>query len=367
MAKAVKKISIKGFKSIKEIVNLELNNLNILIGSNGVGKSNLICFFKILRALIDDNLNSYINQIGGASDLLFNGRKFTTEIEFELLFDIYGYKFKLVPTAKDGVSLEQEARYDKSNNLWLELGDSANGSSLMVDKAQQQSQDDYKSQKIYDAIKSWQIYHFHDTSATAAMRHYAIIQDNQYLRTDAANIGAFLLHIKSQYQDEYQKIINAIRLVIPFFDDFILKIRKSGMKEDVNLSWKQKGSDFPMQPYHLSDGSIRFICLATALLQPNLPTTIIIDEPELGLHPGAIIVLAELIQQASQKTQIIVATQSVTFLDQFSVNDILVVNRQDGASTFERLQEQDYKHWLKEYSLGELWQKNIIAGALSND
>jgi predicted ATPase len=149
---------------------------------------------------------------------------------------------------------------------------------------------------------------------------------------------------------------------MPFFDDFLLDVAEFGEKQKINLSWKQKGSDYPMQPYHLSDGSLRFICLSTALLQPNPPSTIIIDEPELGLHPAAISILAELIQNASKRTQVIVATQSPALIDNFMVEDIIVVNRKDGASTFERLEEKDFNIWLETYSVGELWSKNVISG-----
>jgi energy-coupling factor transporter ATP-binding protein EcfA2 len=147
-----------------------------------------------------------------------------------------------------------------------------------------------------------------------------------------------------------------------FFDDFDLKEKKFGQETKVRLSWRQKGSDYPMQPYHLSDGSIRFICLATALLQPVLPSTIIIDEPELGLHPAAISILAELIQDAAKRTQVIIATQSPALIDQFALEDIVVVNREEGASTFTRLNERDFSTWLEEYTVGELWRKNVITG-----
>jgi len=232
----------------------------------------------------------------------------------------------------------------------------------MVAEVQQQKPDARFSQPVYDSIRSWQIYHFHDTSATAAMRGYEIVQDNAILRADAANIGPFLLKLKQDHKDAYTSIIGAIKLVTPFFDDFVLEPRKSGEKEEVNISWFQQGSDYPMQPYHLSDGSIRFICLATALLQPKPPTTIIIDEPELGLHPAAIVILAELIQSATSRTQVIVATQSPALIDQFEIDDIIVVKRKDGASTFERLEEKDFSQWLEDYSVGELWAKNVISG-----
>ena len=117
-----------------------------------------------------------------------------------------------------------------------------------------------------------------------------------------------------------------------------------------------------MQPYHFSDGSIRFICLATALMQPNPPTTIVIDEPELGLHPEAIHVLAELITLAAKQTQVIIATQSPLLLDNFAIDDIIVAKRKDGATIFERLKEEDYNVWLEDYSVGKLWTHDIIHG-----
>lgn len=363
MGTSLDKLTIQGFKSIQELKDFELTNLNVIVGANGAGKSNLIAFFKMLRSLIDGNLNRYVRDSGGAGDLLFNGRKHTESMYFKTRFGTRGYRFTLVPTPSDKCAIEDEARYYAGGHSgWWSLGDSDDGKSKMVAEVLDKTSDAKYSRPVFDAITSWQIYHFHDTSGTASMRHYEIVQDNKVLREDASNIAPFLLKLKNDFQADYKAILNAIRLVTPFFDDFILEPRKSGDKEDVNISWYQKGSDYPMQPYHLSDGSIRFICLATALLQPNPPSTIIIDEPELGLHPAAIVILGELIQQAAQRTQVIIATQSPALIDQFAIENIVVVNRKDGASTFERLNENDFSQWLESYSVGELWTKNVIAG-----
>lgn len=357
------KLTINGSKSIHELKDFELKNLNVIVGANGAGKSNLLSFFRMLRALIDGNLNRFVRDSGGAGNMLFNGRKATQKMYFETHFGMRGYRFTLVPTPADTFAIEDEARfYDGISSGWWNLGDSNDGSSRLVAEIQSNHRDAKYSQPVYDAISSWQIYHFHDTSSTSGMRNYEIVQDDKLLRTDAANIAPFLLKLRNSHTDEYKAIVNAVRLVTPFFDDFILEPRQSGAREELNLSWLQKGSDYPMQPYHLSDGSIRFICLAAALLQPMPPATIIIDEPELGLHPAAIVILAELIQQAALRTQVIVATQSPALIDQFAIEDIVVVNRKDGASTFERLNEQDYSQWLESYSVGELWTKNVIAG-----
>lgn len=360
---ALDRLTIRGFKSIEALEQLELKRLNVIVGANGAGKSNLIAFFRMLRALMDGNLNRFVRDSGGAGNLLFNGRKATASMFFETHFGSRGYRFTLVPTPSNECAIESEARYYFGGSSgWWTLGDSNDGKSKMVAEVLENKADAPFSRPVYEAISSWQVYHFHDTSQTAGMRNYEIVQDNKVLRMDAANIGAFLLKLRDQHGDDYRAIVDAVRLVTPFFDDFTLEPRTSGAREEVNLSWLQKGSDYPMQPYHLSDGSIRFICLATALLQPNPPSTIIIDEPELGLHPAAIVILAELIQQAAQRTQVIVATQSPALLDQFAIEDIVVANRKGGASTFERLNEQDYAHWLDNYSVGELWTKNVIAG-----
>lgn len=216
-------------------------------------------------------------------------------------------------------------------------------------------------------LTDWKVYHFHDTTGFAPMRRSEIVEDNQYLRSDAANIAPFLLRLRNHtvYKRFYDEIVSAVRLVAPFFDDFRLDIIQHGEAEKVKLSWQQRGSDFPMQPYHLSDGSIRFICLVTALLQPNPPAMIMIDEPELGLHPEAIAILAELIEDATTRTQVIIATQSPVLINYFSIDDIIIVNRKAEQSNFERLQEQDFKVWLEDYSVGDLWIKNVLHGAAS--
>lgn len=357
------KLTIKGFKSIRNLEDFELKSLNVFIGGNGAGKTNMLSFFRLLRSIVNGNLRDYVRKSGGASDLLFNGRKTTEEMFFEVHFGIRGYRFSLRPTPKDSLEMAEEARfYARGATGWWALGSSHDDTSLLVEEAKSKRRDSAYSKPVYDAVSSWQIYHFHDTSETAGMRQYEIVQDKRHLRPDASNIAPFLYHLKNKHPSEYGEILEAVRMVMPFFDDFNLNVDEFGEKKKLNLSWFQKGSDYPMQPYHLSDGSIRFICLATAMLQPDPPATIIIDEPELGLHPAAISILAELLQDTAKRTQVIVATQSPALIDQFSVEDIVVVNREEGASTFQRLNEKDFSVWLENYSVGELWTKNVISG-----
>ncbi len=369
----LKKLTVKGFKSIKDLNEFKLGNLNVIIGANGAGKSNFVQIFRMLMAMTQKNFSKFILERGGADNFLFNGPKITPIINMEFEFASHSshaegpnsYKFELTPTADEKFLISEQRKYVTTN--WRSYG-SPSDESRLYDERNERSMVDSQwngvGYFVYESISNWMVYHFHDTSASSPMRRSEIVEDHHKLRGDAANIAPFLLHLKDseRYSAHYQRIVDAVRLVTPFFDDFRLDVQKLGESEKVRLSWNQKGSDFPMQPYHLSDGSIRFICLATALLQPFPPSTIIIDEPELGLHPAAIVVLAELIQAAAQRTQVIVATQSPALIDQFAIEDIIVVNREDGASTFQRLKEDDFSTWLEDYSVGELWTKNVIAG-----
>jgi len=364
------KLTIRGFKSIRELNDFELHPLNIFVGANGAGKSNLISFFRLLRSLMEDNLGDYIIKNGGIGDVLFNGRKATDKMFFETMFGLHGYRFTIRQGADDkNFAVTDEARlYKKSRgDGWWLLGSSVDDKSLLAREIKRNLPDSKYSRPIHETICSWKIYHFHDTSATASMRHAEIIQDNETLRPDASNIAPFLLKLREEDNEAYQDILNTCRMVVPYLDDFLLKPEKFGQAEKVSLTWRTKGADFPMQPYHLSDGSIRFICLATALLQPVPPSAIIIDEPELGLHPEAIRILGELIQNAAKRTQLIIATQSPLLLDQFSINDIVVANHRDGQSVFERLKQEDFSAWLENFSVGELWTQNVIQGGTNHE
>ncbi|WP_035240520.1 AAA family ATPase [Desulfobacter vibrioformis] len=372
MRGALDKLTVKGFKSIKELNEFKLGDLNVIIGANGAGKSNFVQIFRMLMAMTQKNLSRFILERGGADNFLFNGPKRTSTINMEFEFASLSsfsagsnsYRFELTPTADEEFLISEERKYINTN--WRLYGGPSKESRLYEERNEKSMNGERNGvgHFVYESISNWMVYHFHDTGERSPMRRSEIVEDYHKLRGDAANIAPFLLHLKNEeyFSSYYKKIIDAVRLVIPFFDDFRLDVRKRGEAEKVRLSWSQKGSDFPMQPYHFSDGSIRFICLATALLQPSPPSTIIIDEPELGLHPAAIVVLAELIQAASKQTQVIVATQSPALIDQFGIEDIIVMNRRDGASTFERLKEKDFSAWLDDYSVGELWSKNVIAG-----
>lgn len=363
MTLSLDKLTIRGFKSIRELEGLELKNLNILIGANGSGKSNLIALLQMMKAQADGYLRSYLNLNCGLKDLLHKGSNPASKVEIEAGFGECLYRLNLVPGAGDS--------YDVIESVPISTPGTGQGSqetalqeneSLAVGEEEGSYSSDDKLKAIHETISSWRFYHFHETGTHAAMRHSEIIQDNAYLRPDASNIAPFLLRLRDEHPFEYQEILSISNLAAPFLEDFLLKPEQMGPKTKVSLTWKAKNTDAPMQAYHLSDGTIRFICLATALLQPNLPPLIILDEPELGLHPTASHMLEELIHAAARQTQVILATQSTLLLEECAIEDVILVNRGDGQSTFMNLTDDGYKTWLEEHTVGGLWWKNVIPG-----
>jgi predicted ATPase len=367
MGQPIDKITLKGFKSIKELVDFPLRNLNILIGANGAGKSNFVSFFTFLREAIEGRLGPYVTKKGGADDHLFMGPKITEQINAHLHFRPTGYELVLEPTVDNTfVFSDERIEWDRIRVPMAHRSIGKGHRESLLKEHLKKNADPTILKDIYDSIAGWVVYHFHDTSMLAPMRRSGSVRYNEYLHPDAGNLAAFLLMLRDQHQHTYEKIRDTVRLAAPFFDDFKLRPKPANGDETLQLEWTQKDSDYPFHVNQLSDGTLRFIALTTALLQANPPATILLDEPELGLHPYALTLLAELLKKATQKTQVIVSTQSASLLDNFEAEDIVVVERENGASTFKRLSSAELEEWRKDYSLGELWEKNIFGGRPSN-
>lgn len=346
---------LKGFKSIAGC-DLELGSLNILIGPNGAGKSNFIEFFNMIQQILEGNLQLYVGRQGGPDALLHFGRKKTEKLEAQLYFGNNGYWCTLEPTRDNRLMFTNEAFW------WNQSGPRIIGSGHFESNAGTGTGtgiDDY----VRSSMRQWRVYHFHDTGDHSHIKQQHAINDNSYFRPDARNLAAYLYLLKQTYPDHYRKIVNTIRLAAPFFGDFFLRPQPDN-KEMIELEWIEKDKDVPFKAHHLSDGTLRFICLTTLLLHPgeNQPATILIDEPELGLHPYAITVLASLLKAVALKKQIIVSTQSVELVSEFDPEDLVVTDRKEDASVFSRLDPGKLQDWLQEYSLGELWKKNIFGG-----
>lgn len=359
----IDKLIIKGFKSLQD-VELELGQLNVLIGPNGGGKSNLVSFFDMLREMIDGRLQVWVAKRGGADRILTFGSKLTLQFSTQIKYGDCEYEFCLEHTNDDRFVFVKDRISFGPLSSWLVSSEvSASEESGFPVTVPTYSNSGKPVLDYAASIRHVLVYHFHDTSSSAPVKLTNQLHDNRYLRYDARNLAAYLFMLRQAHEDIFDRIVKTVRLAIPFFDNFVLEPEMLNANS-IMLKWRHKDFDYEFLPSQLSDGSLRFICLVTALMQPDPPATLILDEPELGLHPYALTLLGSLIDSASEDMQVIVATQSPQLIDEFSVDDLIVVELENGVSVFKRLKESDFDVWLQDFSVGELWDKNVLGGGL---
>lgn len=350
-------IEIEGYKSIKK-QRVDLRNINLLIGANGSGKSNFISFFEFLNKLYNRNLQEYISLKGGEDKLLFEGKSVTDQIYFKVEFDkgVNGYTATLKVGADSMVFADERLIYKKDKGTEL-FGYAA--------EAKIKVTDNFRAKYVIKYLNGFRKYHFHDTGVKSPFTQMSHVEnDIYYLYEKGENIAAFLYNIQKENPIVYQRIISVIQSIAPYFLDFFFQPNKENY---IRLQWKDRFSNVVYGVNDLSDGTIRFIALATLFLQPELPQTIIIDEPELGLHPAAISKLAGLIKSvASKNCQVIIATQSTDLISYFDPEDILTVDQVNGESVFKRLDPETLSVWLEDYTVDDLWKRKIITSGQPN-
>ncbi len=358
------KVRLKNFKSIRKM-ELPLTPLNVMIGANGAGKSNFVGFFKMLEAISTQRLEEYAGLQSSSPGFFFYGNR-NYGIDCELGLSLNGqpvtYGFVLKPNNEDQlVFVEERIVYEDKN---YSLGSGHHESHLYTDSGNKIR--NKLSRQIGDLIRQWQVFQFHETSQ---MRGTHYIHDNLVLLGNGANLAPYLMVIKEKHPNHYRRIVRTIQLIMPYFRDFELEPLR--LDSDRNrLDWREVASNARFSSVNFSDGSLRFAALATLLLQPMemMPSLVLIDEPELGLHPMAVRLLASMIKAVAVSTQVILATQSKTLVDEFSPEDVVVLDRQMDdetgyfSSTFRRLDTAALEQWLHEYKLGDIWDKDLFGG-----
>jgi len=359
MKAQIRKITISGYKSFRHLDLLLKPSINVLVGANDAGKTNFIELFKMLRHMMLGELQLYVAQSGGPDRILHYGRRATEELAFKLEIDTGAYtRFyacRLVPAEDRLLIASEQTRF---SYYYPRSDDALSPESHLPHWVKH----DHNALRLYKIMSGWRIYYFHDTSAGARVRQIGDIHQNDALLEDAGNLAAYLYLLREKHPGHYQTIVETIRLAAPFFGDFVLRPHPLN-PEKICLEWRERGSDLIFGSDALSDGTLRFICLVTLLLQPaeRLPSLVILDEPELGLHPYAIRLLASMIRTAAESVQVILATQSVTLVNQFTPNEVLVVERAEGVSTIRQV-DLVPASWLEDYGLGDLWDKSIFGG-----
>lgn len=362
----LQEVTIKGYKSIAfdRPVTLKLDDVSILLGANGAGKSNIISFFRMLSYMMSKSFGMYVEISGTANALLHYGSKKTPVMSGELKFadekseDLY--RFSLANATPDRLIITEE------RIIWHRKGEEKPYEILLESNFKESAlaeSNDTVAKSIFQMLSYCKVYQFHDSSVEGPLRQVCPVETTSYLQSHGNNLPSFLLFLKENYKDSYNRIVNYVRDVVPQFQDFYLE----PVNKFISLRWKDNSiTDYRFNAYQFSDGSIRFIALATLLLQPaqTMPNVIILDEPELGLHPYAITQLAEMIKDASLHTQIIIATQSKDLVDHFDIDNIAIIemDKETQSTSVTHLEEEEYHLWLNKYTVSELWDKNIIGG-----
>ena len=381
------RFTVRGFKSIRALDDFALRGLNVLIGPNGAGKSNFLNVFEMLQQLSTKRLQLFTRGEGGPDALLFGGRRRTSSLSVTLSFDggRYQYRFSLEPVANK-IAFGDEAVEPSDDPMEFGSEKLLPGVAEFIERLAPGTlpsvpsgiewQGGHEEARLADlgrgdfasfvlpGMQRWRVFHFQDMSRVAQIRLSSAVRDDLHLKPDAGNLAPFIRRLRMDHPEHYRRIVETVRLAAPFFGDFIHRQHKDA-DEQIELEWCQADDpDSVLGPFQLSDGTLRFICLATLLLQPPdfQPGLILIDEPELGLHPAALTLLAEMLQHASDERQVIVSTQSADLVSELGPEDIVVVDRKDNASAFTRLEGDRLSGWLEDYALGELWKMNVLGG-----
>ena len=369
----IEAVRVRGFRSLADVVLPNLRNANILIGANGSGKSNFVRFFEMMGRMLGTprRLDEFVQKHGGADDQLYGGSTVTPALGAEVTLSTSQgrkeYRFRLSYAHPDRLVFAEERFRDLpgggEDRHWNEL-DSGHREAALVHAAydaQVHGVDRASAQAIADLLRDVVGYQFHDTSDRSSFKKRWDLEDDDYLRPDGGNLAAILHRLQREDVRRLDLICEHVRRVLPVFDSF--QIDENYGK--VLLRWKAVGSSKTVGAHLTSDGSLRFFALVTLLNLPGemLPAVLLLDEPELGLHPVAVSLIGGMVKALAVDRQIFVATQSPLLVDAFDLDEIFVADLDGGRTRFRRLESKKYERWLDDcFTPGELWQKNLLGG-----
>jgi predicted ATPase len=377
----IKRIKIHGFKSLKEI-DFELRPLNVLIGPNNGGKTNFLDFFAFLSEAAHEQLQDAIARRGGFHSLVFAGyadpknQKLFWEIQCETPIvenPRISYKTTLTSTLSfpPGTKVEEESLGGQDLGVrkrpFSDLEKILAGHKIL-EKPKLKEEELVIAQEpkelvefmFRDYMRSWTIYEF-STAENSPLRREQSLKADIRISPTGDNLASVLHNLREQgqYREAYNEIIKTLKAAFPAFKD--LHFPSGGGEGKIIIRWEE-GFRRDFSANVLSDGVLKFLCLATLLLSSDPPDIICIDEPEIGLHPGLIGLVAEMLVAASEKTQLIVATHSPQLITHLKPEDVVVVERENGATVLKRLPAEQLQSWLRDFTLGELWLTGVIGG-----
>ena len=371
----IEHLCIRGFRSLADVTLSPAPGANLLIGANGSGKSNIIHFFNMLSWMLKSRrLAEFVSRHGGADDQLHGGSGTTSHLDAEIRIRASSgrndYRFSLVPAHTDELLFTEESfRYSRDDldteAPWNHLG-VGHREALIVEAGQ--ARDDgraptanrQQARIVTHLLRNCTAYQFHNTGSGSNFKKTCDATDHAFLRADGGNLAAILHWLENEDVRRYELICRHIQRVLPGFDRFEID-EKYGK---VGLRWQSRHFDKTFGAQLTSDGSLRFFALATLLNLPGemLPGVVLLDEPELGLHPKAISLVGDMIRALAESRQVIVATQSPLLLDAFELDQVFVLEARDGRTEVRSPDREALRDWLEEFTVGEIWQKNLLGG-----
>lgn len=368
MTAALASLRVAGLRSLVDAELALGTDVTVLIGANGSGKSTLVSALELVSRIWDGSFQEYLEDRGGLERMLFAGDPPAQEVTIDLWAAKdhagvrNGYRARLRPSPSGVARLQETLRLHDTRKYPKRSYDEELGwaTSSQVVRLDQGDRAGRFASYVRPLLAGCRVFHFDDVSAQAPATRLSTVGDDVELRWNAENIAAYLLKVNLEHPQHYREIVAVVQQALPFFQDFVLVPDRSGQ---VRLRWRQRGLDRTFLPHEASDGALRFICLATLLLGPDLPATVVLDEPELGLHPAAIGLLAEMTRAAGRTGhRVIIATQSVPLLSHYEVGEIAVLEHHQSRTTLTRPDASRLEAFLDDYSTGSLWEMNLLGG-----
>lgn len=375
-------LNVQGYRRLRK-VTLDLAEFNVLIGANGVGKSSILEVMHLLAGSATGGLDARISQAGGISSLLTQDGS-TEVIKLGLERPVtsaepLNYHVNLASSGIGyAISLEQLSQFQVDTQTELKLIDATAGHVRYFDKQRKFVEPNWEYRpeetalsqvpKMYKVPENFrhllasatEIYHTLDVSTRAPVRTPQSLQPASTPGRNGETLLSCLYALREDHADRYEAVMDALRAAFPTFERLELPTVAAG---SVTLRWKDRNFKNPIYPHQLSEGTLRFLWLATLLQSPGLPKVTLIDEPEVSLHPEMLQLLTELMREAASRTQLIVATHSDRFVRFLKPDELVVCDLGGhGGTLVRRADELDLDKWLADYALDELWSMGRLGG-----
>lgn len=376
------RITIEGYRRLFNVqIDMRDRPLTVMIGANGVGKTSLLEIFSLLAASANAQLANKISELGGLPDIITRDRANSITIslsmsvpgyaplDYQLEVALKGFTYEIALetlTQQNNRHALEPLKYIESRGLdviYFNTEDRAllrpNWDHNPLETSLAQVPKMYQEpEKLRKRLASCTFY----GALNVAPKSPRLPQSMRPASLPGANgedLVSCLYYLRETDPERFEIIEDTLTAAFPDFERLGFPPVAAGT---ITMTWKDKNFSKPIYMHQLSEGTLRFIWLITLLQSPGLTAVTLIDEPEVSLHPELLRLLADMMREASQKTQLIVATHSDRLIRFLKPEEVLVCDAEDGLTTMRWGDSFNLEHWLEEYSLDQVWAMNLMGG-----